>query len=75
MTRRMPSRTRIAGSASWSTPWCTTAAGPLGGPNGQLKQVAETFFKTHDHTCSLFAFVYEDVVHDMGLPTFGMGAK
>ena len=41
---------------------------------GQLNQAAETFFSTHDQTGTLFAFVYDDVVHETGLPTIGMGS-
>ena len=55
-------------------------SGPLGlwasqAFDGQLKQAAETFFKTDGNTCILFAFVREGVVHEMGLPMIGMGSN
>ena len=52
-------------------------AGPLGVTVVQwtAEQAAETFFKTHDHTCSLFAFVYEDVVHGHGVAHVWYGGQ
>ena len=63
-------RTRVVRSASSSTLWLGLWWSQAF--CGQLKQAAETFFKTHDHTCTLFTFVYEGAVHEMGLPTIGM---
>ena len=42
---------------------------------GQLKQAADTVFKTHDHTYTSFAFVNEDVVHETGVADDWYGVK
>jgi hypothetical protein len=40
-----------------------------------INNAAEWYFKNHDHTCPIFALVYEALTLSLGLSSHGMGAQ